>query len=83
MLDWSSGGNCLERGLVTYRYLSALNAEPVLVVGVSRESDRGVKGHAWVSVDGRPVGETAAEVAEFVRFMEFGTKGEVFQPAAR
>src|SRR5206468_7627974 len=31
--------NCLERSLVTYRYLSAAGAEPELVVGMASEGD--------------------------------------------
>jgi hypothetical protein len=77
VLAWSSGGNCLERGLVTYRYLSALNAQPVLVVGVSRENDRGVKGHAWVTVDDRPVGESAAAIEDYVHVIAFAADGNM------
>ena len=49
--------NCLERSLVAYRFLAGAGASPELVVGVARD-ERGVRGHAWVTVDGRPVGES-------------------------
>ena len=49
-------GNCLERSLVLYRMLGRLGAAPKLIIGVTR-SGGAVAGHAWVSVDGRPVGE--------------------------
>lgn len=46
--------NCLERSLVTYRFLGRLNAAPELVVGLGVTEDATV-GHVWVTVDGRPV----------------------------
>jgi hypothetical protein len=49
-------GNCLERSLVLYRLLGRLGAGPQLIIGVTR-SGGAVAGHAWVSVDGRPIGE--------------------------
>lgn len=75
VLDWSSGGNCLERALVTYRYLSALNARPMLVVGVSTSAERKVEGHAWITVDGRPMGETPAALQRFAQVVRFGAEG--------
>lgn len=66
--------NCLERSLVTYRFLAGLRADPVLVVGMSRgEADRG---HVWVTVDGRPVNETDASLAHYVPVVAFGSRGE-------
>jgi hypothetical protein len=49
-------GNCLERSLVLYRMLGRIGAAPQLIIGVTR-SGGAVAGHAWVAVDGRPVGE--------------------------
>ena len=50
----SARDNCLERSLVTYRFLGRLNAAPELVVGVGVREDATL-GHVWVTVDGRPV----------------------------
>src|SRR5262245_42745887 len=36
LVRWADGGNCLERGLIAYRYLSAAGANPALVIGVGR-----------------------------------------------
>ena len=47
---------CLRRSLVLYRHLVRLGLDPVLWVGV-RKSGRDLAGHAWVTLDGRPVGE--------------------------
>jgi hypothetical protein len=83
---WSRDGNCLERGLVAYRFLCAANAAPSLVVGVAPAAPSGapgddgsgnVRGHAWVVVDGQPVGERAATLAEFAFVLAFGPDGSL------
>jgi hypothetical protein len=56
--------NCLERGLVAYRYLSRAGAGPELVLGVAKGTD-GVLGHAWVTVDGQPLHDSPATLAGF------------------
>ena len=72
---WSSGGNCLERGLLAYRFLGAVNADPLLVVGIGR-GDRGeVRGHAWVLVDGKPAGESLESLREFTSVVAFRSDG--------
>ena len=63
--------NCLERSLVTFRFLSELDADPVLFVGV-RKTEEGVVGHAWVTVDGEPVHDSPASVVEFTPLVAFG-----------
>jgi hypothetical protein len=62
--------NCLERSLVAYRFLGRAGASPQLVIGVARD-ERGVRGHAWVTVDGRPIGESVP--GNFEVMMTFGT----------
>ena len=69
-----SGANCLERSLLAYRFLAQANADPRLVVGVRREEGAMV-GHAWVTLDGRPVHDTEAAVRQFVPVVEFGPDG--------
>jgi Transglutaminase-like superfamily len=56
--------NCLERGLVAYRYLSRAGASPDLVVGVLK-GEEGIRGHVWVTVDGRAVHDSPATLASF------------------
>jgi hypothetical protein len=56
--------NCLERGLIAYRYLSRAGACPDLVVGVAKGME-GVHGHVWVLVDGRAVHDSHAKLAGF------------------
>jgi galactokinase len=66
--------NCLERSLLVYRYLSAAGAEPVLVIG-ARTGTSGVEGHVWLLVDGDPVGESAAELAQYEPVTAFDAAG--------
>jgi len=68
------GANCLERSLLAYRFLAQANADPRLVVGV-RLVEGAMVGHAWVTVDGRPVHDTEAAVRQFVPLVEFGPGG--------
>jgi hypothetical protein len=56
--------NCLERGLVAYRYLSRAGAGPELVMGFAKETG-GVHGHVWVTVDGRAIHDSAETLAGF------------------
>ena len=67
-------GNCLERSLLVYRYLAQACSDPTLVVGVD-PSDGGVRGHAWVLVDGRPVHDSAEFLARQTPLVSFGAGG--------
>jgi Transglutaminase-like superfamily len=67
------GDNCLERSLVTYRYLGAVHADPELVVGMSR-LEKGA-GHVWVTVDGNPVHDTAETLDGMERVVAFAADG--------
>ena len=67
-------GGCLQRSLLAYRFLSEADAEPQLFVGMRREGDT-ILGHAWVVVDGQPVGESWAALRGFVPVISFGAGG--------
>jgi transglutaminase superfamily protein len=67
--------NCLERGLLTYRFLARAGADPHLVVGVTT-FEGAIVGHAWVTLDGEPVHELREAVDGFARLIEFGPQGE-------
>ena len=73
---WNSGGNCLERSLIAYRYLCAAGAHPTLVIGVGRGAV-GVIGHAWVLVDGQLVGEPQSAIAPYTRAFAIGPDGHL------
>jgi len=74
---WSDTGPCLERALVTFRYLTALGADPVLVVGMAPglQAPESVRGHAWVTVDGEPVDDTAESLAGFEQVVAYSSDG--------
>jgi hypothetical protein len=73
------GDNCLERSLVTYRFLGRAGADPELVVAMSRR-DQGLHGHVWVTVEGLPVDEDPADLEVYVPLMRF-CRGEI-RPSA-
>jgi hypothetical protein len=72
-LSRASGGNCLERSLILYRYLSRAGADPCLVVGMTR-SDR-YRGHVWVTIDGQALLETSATLSAYAEVTAFGAEG--------
>jgi hypothetical protein len=76
----SRQGNCLERSLVLYRYLSAAGADPQLVVGL-RSGGEAVRGHAWVTVRGEPVEEPPQSLEGLTRVVSF--RGDGSQPLSR
>ena len=69
-LSRTSGGNCLERSLVLYRYLARANADPHLVVGMARPDE--YLGHVWVTVDGQPLLETPETLGGYTEVVTFG-----------
>jgi hypothetical protein len=75
LVRWAAGGNCLERGLIAYRYLGAAAADPTLVVGLEREGGGALTGHAWVVVDGRPAGEAPGSLDRYTPVFAFGPDG--------
>lgn len=68
--------NCLERSLIAFRYLSAANADPLLVVGACAGATE-IEGHVWLTVDGDPVHETRERVDRYARVTEFHADGRV------
>jgi transglutaminase superfamily protein len=70
----SRRGNCLERSLVLYRYLSAAGADPHLVVGMkSREA--AFRGHAWITVREEPVEEPPQSLEDLTQVVCFCRDG--------
>ena len=76
LVRWRAGGNCLERGLIAYRYLGVAGASPTLVVGVGK-NETGVIGHAWVLVDGQPVSEPLSTLALYTPMLAFAPDGSL------
>jgi len=72
-LSRASGGNCLERSLILYRWLSRAGADPRLVVGMARPDQ--YLGHVWVTVDGRTLLETSETLRGYEEVTTFGSEG--------
>ena len=66
--------NCLERSLITYRYLPAGNDDSRLVLGV-RKGDDGPPGHAWLTLRGEAVHDTEATLENLVPIVAFDLDG--------
>ena len=66
--------DCLQRSLLLYRLLSAVGADPELVVGL-REQDGKIIGHAWVLVDEVSLVEPESDLAQFSPVLRFGARG--------
>jgi Transglutaminase-like superfamily len=78
--------NCLERSLITYRYLPAGHDDSRLVLGV-RRGDDGPPGHAWLTVGGVAVHDSEETLSRLVPVLAFDLEGnrcpvpEVVSPA--
>lgn len=72
-LSRASGGNCLERSLILYRFLGRANASPRLVVGLGKPDT--LAGHAWITVDGESLRETPELLGTYTEFVTFADKG--------
>jgi hypothetical protein len=64
-------GNCLERSLAAYRLLCAVDANPTLVIGLKHAADGRLRGHVWLTVDGRVLAERPDEVALYTPLVRF------------
>jgi hypothetical protein len=58
-------GNCYERSLLLYRFLSETGADASLVFGMRREAGR-LAGHAWIEMDGRVLADPTTAAYESV-----------------
>jgi hypothetical protein len=67
--------NCLERSLVTYRYLGRAGARPRLLVGLGRGESGAIRGHAWVVLDGRAVHDGDDALEPYAEVAAFGPDG--------
>ena len=70
-----SNHRCYERSLLAYRFLAELGADPRLVVALRKDDERGLAGHAWVTVEGVPVGESEP-LDSYVPLVIYGRGGK-------
>lgn len=68
--------DCLPRSLLLYRELSKRSADPRLFLGFAGDG-RPLVGHAWVVIDGEPLGEADATLSSMTAVCAFGARGEV------
>ena len=66
--------DCLERSLLTYRFLGEAGLEPQLVCGL-QQADGELIGHAWVVVGGAPLDERPETVAAYPAVLAFDSSG--------
>ncbi len=69
-----TAATCLERSLITFRFLSEIGARPTLIVGFKRQAGA-VGGHVWVEVDGQVVGEDPPQSYGFTPLTVFSSEG--------
>lgn len=69
-------GTCLERSLLSYRFLTEAGANPKLIIAVRREVDS-FQWHAWVTRDGQPVHERAESLQAYIPVVVFDGQGSV------
>ena len=69
-------GTCLERSLLSYRFLTEAGADAKLIIAVRREEDS-FEWHAWVTRDGQPVHERAESLKAYIPVVVFDGQGSV------
>ena len=69
-------GTCLERSLLSYRFLTEAGADAKLIIAVRREDDS-FHWHAWVTRDGQPVHERAESLNAYTPVVVFDGQGSV------
>jgi hypothetical protein len=69
-----ASSDCLERSVLTYRFLAEVGAQPQLVCGMQRSGGH-VIGHAWVVVGDAPVDEPPDAVARYATVLAFDASG--------
>jgi hypothetical protein len=81
LVDWiyaprrnEDPGNCLDRSLVLYRFLSPNEPGTRLVLGMRRGSSE-IEGHAWVMAGDRAFGRTPASGGGFETLATFAADG--------
>lgn len=79
--DRRTRDKCLERSLVTYRFLVGAGAPPWLHVGMRRE-EKSMTGHVWVMLDGEPVHDSRELLIDLVPVLAFDPAGELRREAA-
>lgn len=70
-----ASSDCIERSVLTYRFLLQVGAAPELVCGVERSAEGMMVGHAWVLLGGAPVDEAPEALARYATLLAFDASG--------
>ncbi len=57
--------NCVKQSLLLLHFLRRAGRDASIFFGVSKTGENGLHGHAWVSLEGRPVAEAADPLQRF------------------
>jgi hypothetical protein len=69
-----ASSDCLERSVLTYRFLAEAGVEPQLICGLQHAGE-GVVGHAWVVLGDAPVDESPDALAGYSTLLAFDASG--------
>ncbi len=58
------GAYCMKRTLILYRYARRFGLDPKVIFGVAKDG-AGLKGHAWLEIEGKPYKENVGAVDGF------------------
>jgi hypothetical protein len=73
--------NCLEKSLLTFHYLPPDERGYRLVLGFRGLDRKAPPGHAWLTVDGVPVHDTAESLADLTPLVSFDESGGRLDPS--
>lgn len=65
---------CVPLALLAFARLTRCGFEPEIVFGIAKTGDR-LHGHAWIEIDGRPVGEGASPYETFRKTFAYSSAG--------
>ena len=63
---------CMKRSLVLFHFLTRWGYDPSVHFGVKIE-EKELKGHAWVELSGRPLGESSDPYTSFKKTFSYPT----------
>lgn len=66
--------NCVKQSLLLFHFLRGAGRDTQIHFGVAKTGEKGLHGHAWVSVDDRPIAETADPLERFKVICSFPEK---------
>jgi len=62
---WRARDACVPRSVTSWMLLRAAGHDPAIRFGVERDSTQDFAAHAWIELDGRPIGEPPDALQRF------------------